>query len=159
MGIPQEETIMKTRMRFATVAALLALALMGSASQMSAQQVRLTARRNKVINGIEAQLRGDYRENTTPTRLNADVENINIPVGTPVAFCLLQNGVKTLVGVGKVALVGGIPVATVDLAVTDGDPVPNVNAGDVLQTRQRTVAPFNPNPGCAAPLLISAAFQ
>jgi hypothetical protein len=25
--------------------------------------------------------------------------------------------------------------------------------------RQRTVAPFNPNPGCAAPLLISAAFQ
>lgn len=150
---------MKTRMRFATVAMLLALAVVGTASQVWAQQVRLSARKNKVINGIEAQLRGDYRENTNPTRLNGDLENINIPVGTPVAFCLLQNGVKTLVGVGKIALVGGIPVATVDLAVTDGDTVPNVNAGDVLQTRQRTVAPFNPTPGCGAPLLISAAFQ
>ena len=150
---------MKTRMRFATVAALLVLAVMASASQMWAQQVRLSARKNKVINGIEAQLRGDYRENTTPVRFNSDLENINIPVGTPVAFCLLQNGVKTLVGVGKIALVGGIPVATVDLNVNDGDTVPNVNAGDVLQARQRPIAPFNPNPGCGAALLISAAFQ
>ena len=150
---------MKTRMRFATVAALLVLTVMSSASQMWAQQVRLSARRNKIINGIEAQLRGDYRENTNPIRFNADLENINIPVGIPVAFCIFQNGVNTLVGLGKIALVGGIPVATVDLAVSDGDTVPNVNAGDVLQARQRTVAPFNPNPGCAAPLLSAAAFQ
>lgn len=141
------------------VAALLALAVMSSASQSWAQQVRLSARTKKIINGVETQLRGDYRENTSPVRLNSDLENINIPVGTPVAFCVLQNGVKTLLGVGKVALVGGVPVASVDLAATDGDVIPNVNAGDVLQARQRTVAPFNPNPGCGAALLVSAAFQ
>ncbi|MBZ5681081.1 MAG: hypothetical protein LAO24_13345 [Acidobacteriia bacterium] len=150
---------MNFKMRFATVAAVLVLTVMGSASEMWAQQVRLTACKNRVINGIEAQLRGDYRERTSPVRLNADLENINIPVGTPVAFCLLQNGVKTLIGVGKVAMIGGVPVATVDLAATDGDFVPNVNAGDVLQARQRNVAPFNPNPGCGAAMLISAAFQ
>ena len=71
--------------------------------------MRLTARRTKTINGIDAQLRGDYRERTVPVRLNADLEDINIPLGQPVAFCLLQNGVRTLIGVGQVALIGGIP--------------------------------------------------
>jgi hypothetical protein len=135
---------------------------MGSANQMwaqQAQQVQLKARTNRVINGIEAELRGDYRESASPIRLNSDLENINMPVGTPVAFCLLQNGVKTLLGVGKIAVVGGVPQATVELAASDGDMVPKVNVGDVLQARQRIVAPFNPNPGCGAPLLVSAAFK
>ena len=69
-----------------------------------AQQTRLSARKNKVINGIEAQLRGDYREKSSPSRLNSELEDINIPVGTKVAFCLVQDGVKTLVGVGQVAM-------------------------------------------------------
>ena len=97
---------MKTKMRFATVAALLVLTIMSSASQSWAEQTRLRARKNKVVNGIEAELRGDYRENNAPIRLNSDLEQINIPAGTPVAFCLVQNGVSTLLGVGKVALVG-----------------------------------------------------
>jgi hypothetical protein len=150
---------MNTRIRFAGVAAVLVMAIMASASQMSAQQVRLSARKNKVINGIEAELRGDYREKTNPIRLNAELDNINIPVGTPVAFCMLQNGVKTLIGVGKVALVGGIPVAQVELSANDGDAVPNVNAGDVLQARQRKVQPFKTSPSCGTGLLVSAAFQ
>ncbi len=148
-----------TRIRFASLAAVLVLAIMASASQMWAQQVRLSARKNKIINGIEAQLRGDFRANQNPVRLNAELENINIPVGTRVAFCLLQNGVKSLIGVGQVALVGGIPTASVELAVNDGDVVPNVNAGDVLQARQRKIAPFKTNPTCGTGLLVAAAFQ
>ena len=150
---------MNTKMRFATVAALLVLTIMSSASQSWAEQTRLRARKNKVVNGIEAELRGDYRENNAPIRLNSDLEQINIPAGTPVAFCLVQNGVSTLLGVGKVALVGGVPVASVELTASDGDVVPSVNPGDVLQARQRSVAPFNPHPGCGAALLVSAAFQ
>jgi hypothetical protein len=159
MGISQEDN-MNTKIRFASLAAVLAVAVMGSASQTWAQQVRLGARKNKVINGIEAQLRGDYRERANiSVRLNADLENINIPVGKKVAFCLLQNGAKTLVGVGQVAMVAGVPVASVELAATDGANVPNVNTGDVLQARQTKIAPFRANPGCGAPLLVSAAFQ
>lgn len=150
---------MNTKIRLAGLAAVMVLAIMASATQMSAQQVRLSARKTKVINGIEAQLRGDYREKGSPIRLNSELENINIPVGTRVAMCLLQNGVKTLIGVGQVTLVGGIPTASVELATTDGDTVPKVFAGDVLQTRQRKVAPFKTNPTCGSPLLVSAAFQ
>ncbi len=150
---------MKAKIRFAGVAAVLVVAIMASASPMWAQQVRLSARKNKVINGIEAELRGSYRERANPIRLNAELDNINIPVGTPVAFCMLQNGVKTLIGVGDVALIGGIPVAEVQLSANDGDTVPKVNAGDVLQARQRKAPPFKANPTCGTALLISAAFQ
>ena len=145
------------KMRLASTA-LLVLAIMSAASAW-AQNVRLSARKNKIINGIEAQLRGDFRANPNPSRLNAELENINIPVGTKVAFCLLQNGVKSLIGVGKVTLVGGIPTASVELNVNDGDVVPNVSAGDVLQARQRKVAPFKASPTCGTALLVSAAFQ
>lgn len=150
---------MNTRIRFAAVAAVMVMALMATTSQAWAQQVRLSARKNKVINGIEAQLRGDYREKGSPIRLNSELENINIPVGTPVAFCLLQNGVKTLLGVGKVAMVGGVPTASVELATNDGDTVPFVKAGDVLQARQKKVAPFKTNPTCGTGTLVAAAFQ
>lgn len=148
-----------TTVRLASLAAVAILSFVCSASPMWAQQVRLSARKNKVVNGIEAQLRGDYRERTNPIRLNAELENINIPVGTKVAFCLLQNGVKTKIGVGQVAVVGGIQVAEVELAASDGDAVPNVSAGDVLQARQAKTSPFKTSPGCGSPLLVSAAFQ
>jgi len=147
------------KIRLAGVAAALVLAIMASGSAAWAQQTRLSARKNKIINGIEAQLRGDYRARANPIRLNADLENINVPVGTKVAFCLLQDGVKSLVGVGRVAMVGGIPTASVELAANDGDTVPTVSAGDVLQARQRKTAPFNANPTCGTALLVSAAFQ
>ena len=50
-------------------------------------------------------------------------------------------------------------MATIDLAVTDGDTVPNVNAGDVLEAHQSAVAPFRAHPGCGAPGLLAAAFR
>ena len=153
---------MNTRIRFARLAALLVVAMMASIGQTWAQQskqVRLRARQDKAINGIEAELRGDYRESSAPIRLNAELEEINIPVGTPVAFCLLQNGVKTKIGVDQVAMVVGIPTASVELSANDGDTVPKVNAGDVVQAHQSKKAPFKTNPGCGSPLLVSAAFQ
>ena len=151
---------MNTKNRLASLTMMLVMVVMGTNSQMWADsEVRLSARKSKIINGFEAQLRGDYREQVTPIRLNSELEKINLPVGTPVAFCLLQNGVNTLLGVGHVAMVGGVPTASVELAATDGDTVPKVKAGDVLQARQRPSAPFNPNPGCGSALLIFAPFQ
>lgn len=146
--------------RFAGMAALAVLTIMSFASQASAKDVRLAARKNKEINGLEAQLRGDYRErNASPQRLNSELENINIPIGTQVAFCLVQDGVKTKIGTGQVQDVGGVQVASFELNTNDGDSVPKVNAGDVLQARQSKIAPFKSNPGCGAPLLIAAPFK
>jgi hypothetical protein len=152
---------MKSIIRSAGVASIMLVALMATATQTwaQAQEVRLRARQNKAINGIEAELRGDYREKGSPIRLNSELENINLPVGTKVAFCLLQNGVKSLIGVGQVRLIAGIPMASVELEANDGDSVPTVSVGDVLQARQKKVAPFKANPTCGSALLVSGAFQ
>lgn len=147
--------------RFAAIAALVLLGV-GSISQAWAQDakdLRLAARKNVTINGFEAQLRGDYRESGTPTRLNAELEHINIPLGTKVAFCTVRNGVSTLVGVGTVRTVGGVLTASVELNVNDGEVVPNIDAGNLLQARQRSAAPFIKNPTCGSQLMISAPFQ
>jgi hypothetical protein len=159
LGNSTSEDIMKSRMNLLNLAAILALGIATSAGSAWGQQVRLSARQNKVINGVEAELRGDYRENGSPSRLNAELENVNIPVGTKVAFCMLQSGVKTLIGIGKVAMVAGRPTAEIELSANDGDTVPKVIAGDVLQARQKKAAPFKANPTCGSTLLLSAAFQ
>jgi hypothetical protein len=147
------------RVRFASLAALVIMGIVCSASPLWGQEIRLRARQNKVINGFEAELRGDFRATANPTRLNAELERINIPVGTRVAFCLVQNGVKSKIGVARVRMIGGVRVAEVELTINDGDAVPNVSAGDILQARQSKQAPFLPSPGCGAPLLISATFR
>jgi hypothetical protein len=149
-----------TSKRFAALAVLTVLGLMSFVSQASAQDVRLRARATKVINGLETELRGDYRErNSSPNRLNSELENINIPVGTKVAVCLVQDGVTTKIGSATVADVAGRNVASLELEANDGDFVPKVKAGDVLQTRQNSKAPFKSNPGCNARLLIAAPFK
>lgn len=151
---------MNTRIRFVSQAMILAMAVIGASSQLWADdQVRLRARQNKIINGFQAELRGDYREESGPSRLNAELEKINIPVGAPVAFCLVQNGVKSLIGVGHVVRVGGIPVAQIELEANDGDSVPKVFAGDILESHQRTAAPFIAHPNCGSPILLSAPFR
>ena len=144
-----------------TLAALLLLSVLGS-SEVWAQNIELGVHKNKIINGFEAELRGDYREsNGAPTRLTAQLEHINIPVGTPIAFCIQDSLtlVKTKIGVGKVRLVGGIPKAEVELRTSDGDPVPKVTVGDKLQARQNAVAPFKATPGCGTHLLLAGPFK
>jgi len=150
-----------SNIRFAGLAVALMVVLIGTSSMwgQDAQSTRLVVRRNKVINSVEAQLRGDYRADSAPTRLNSELENINVPIGVPVAFCLIQNGVSMRLGVGKVALVGGIRTAMVELSARDGDIVPTVNAGDILVARQSARPPFRANPGCGAPVLVGGFFQ
>ena len=153
---------MNQRIRFASLAIMSVMAVIGTAGLVYAdnqQQLELRARQNKQINGFETELRGDYRERVGRDRLNAELEKINLPVGTPVAFCLVHNGVQSLIGVANVARVGGILEAEIELESQDGDAVPTVRAGNLLQARQRTTAPFNPSPTCGEVLLLSAPFQ
>lgn len=150
------------RKHFITLVSLLALTVLGSASQIWAQSLELGVRKNKIINGFEAELRGDYREsNGVPNRLTAELDHINIPVGTPIAFCVQDSAtlVKTKIGVGKVRRIAGIPTAEVELRINDGDFVPRITVGDKLQAHQSAVAPFRTSPGCGAPLLVSGSFQ
>lgn len=149
------------RKHLIAITILLALTVLGS-SQLWAQSLELGVHQNKIINGLQAELRGDYQENNgVPNRLTAELDHIKIPVGTPIAFCLQDSVtlIKTKVGVGKVRLLAGVRTATVELRTNDGQFVPKVTVGDTLQARQSAVAPFRTSPGCGAPLLISGKFQ
>jgi hypothetical protein len=150
---------MNTRNRFASIAMMSVMVVIGVSSQMWAdQQTRFRARENKLINGFETELRGDYRESHSPDRLNVELEKINLPAGTKVAFCLLHDGVKSLIGVSTVGIEGGVSVAELELEATDGDMVPKVVVGDVLQARQRIAAPFLASPNCVSNQLVAAPF-
>jgi hypothetical protein len=154
----------------------LSLATVGSQSRLMAapnsgtderdpdQGVRLRARAERVIKGIEAELRGDFRRQNgghddqgRRKELRGELENINLPGGTEISFCLATSN-------------GSIPLAAVKLGHHDdeqrsaefefesqnGDNVPNVVAGDKLEARNGA------NSGkadCSAPLLISARFH
>jgi hypothetical protein len=153
---------MNKRISFASLAIMSVMAVIGTTGLVYAdnqQQLELRARQNKQINGFETELRGDYRERVGRDRLNAELEKINLPVGTPVAFCLVHNGVRSLIGVANVARVGGTLEAEIELESQDGDAVPTVKAGNLLQAHQRAAAPFNPSPTCGEVLLLSAPFQ
>jgi hypothetical protein len=122
---------------------------------------RLRAHGQAPINGIEAQLEGDFRRTLSPfrERLDAELKNIHLPLGTPVAFCLVTNAGTTRLHLGKVHLENGIKVAELDLDTNDGNSVPQVHAGARIQTHQKKMAPFNSNPTCGSPLLVGATFQ
>jgi hypothetical protein len=154
---------MTSKIRFASLAMMSVMAVLGTTNQVWAdkgqQQLELKARQNKQINGFEAELRGDYRERPGRDRLNAELEKINIPAGTPVAFCVLHNSAQILIGVANVAKVGGVLQVQIELEGEDGDAVPKIVAGNSLQAHQQTTAPFSPNPTCGDATLISASFK
>jgi hypothetical protein len=151
----------------ATILTLVVLIIAGSAvlvSRMSAEdngELRFRARGEAAINGIEAELRGDFRVASSPfrERLSAELQNINIPLGTAVAFCLVRSTGITRVRVARVKLQAGIKVAEFDLDTNSGNVVPTVQTGDRIQTRQSRTAPFNSAPTCGSPLLVSATFR
>jgi hypothetical protein len=146
---------MNTKMRFAGLAVILAMAV----SMVADQGLRLSARQNKQINGFQAELRGDYREkNGSPDRLNSEIDKINLPSGVPVAFCLVQSGTASLIGMGKVARTGGVPSVEVELSGNDGDTIPKVAVGDFLEAHQQPAKPFLRNPTCTSPVLMTATF-
>jgi hypothetical protein len=153
---------MNNKLRFASLAILSVMAVLGTTRLLHAdnqQQLELKARQNRQINGFETELRGDYRERVGRDRLNAELEKINLPVRTPIAFCLVHAGIQSPIGIANVLKAGGIFEAEIELESQDGDTVPTVKAGDLLQAHQRATAPFNPNPTCGETLLLSAPFR
>lgn len=147
------------RNRSVFIGGTIVLLIAASVASWAASTIRLRARANALINGITAQLRGDFRSSGTPIRLNSELEMVNLPVGTRVAFCLVQGGAPTQLGTGRVLVLAGVRTAFVELTANDGDFVPATFAGDKLQARQRKTAPFLSAPNCSSPLLVSATFQ
>lgn len=143
------------------VAAMMVAGAIPTAFGEDDSTTRLRAHGQAAINGIETELTGDFRTTLSPfrQRLDGELHNIHLPLNTPVAFCLVRSTGTTRLKVARVHLESGIKVAELDLDTNNGNVVPHIQAGDRLQTRQSRTAPFNSNPTCGSPLLVSATFQ
>jgi len=139
---------------------VVALALVSSAVLMASagansggsNEIRLRAQGLAAINGIEAQLQGDFRSSAARQRLSGELKNINLDLGTDISFCLDSGGVTSLQATAPVQAVAGVNIAAFELDTNYWVVVPAVVAGDVLEAHQGTG-------DCSAPLLISAKFQ
>src|SRR5262249_42519658 len=98
-------------------------------------EVELSARGEAVINGVEAELRGNFEQRPDRTRLDGQLENINIPVGSAISFCLMHGGQTTPLAVGSVQLQNEGRGAEFHIRTDQGQNPPNVQIGDVLQAR------------------------
>jgi hypothetical protein len=119
-------------------------------------QIRLRARGSEVVNDVVAELNGDFRVDGSRQRLEAELENIALPLGTPISFCLVCGTVDTPVATGKVKLKGQLKVAEFELDTNDGDVVPNVALADKIEARKGVSAGAA---DCSKPLLVSVTFQ
>jgi hypothetical protein len=118
-------------------------------------EVRLSARGQAVINGIEAELRGSFERRPDRTRLDGQLENISLPVGSAISFCLMQ-GVNTIpLAVGIIQLQDQRREAEFHIRTDEGQNPPSVQVGDVLQARDGANANL---PDCSRPLLVTGMF-
>jgi hypothetical protein len=116
--------------------------------------VDLRARAEAVINGVQVELRGKFEREPQETHLDGELDDMNLPVGSAISFCLVQ-------GMSTIPLAVGIVQeedqrkAQFELRSDHGQNPPNVQVGNVLQARDGA----NGNMAdCMRPLLLSATF-
>lgn len=132
------------RIHAALAAALLTLAISHSVraehgGKNQAQETRLRARlTGPAIQGVTPEGSGDFRMETNRTRLQVEVEHVNLPAGT-VLTVLLQSGAGAPVQIGQITL-SATGFGELELESDHGATVPAVNKGDVLSVANGTTA-------------------
>lgn len=121
---------------------------------MSAE-VQLSARGEMVISGVQAELRGQFERRPDRTRLDGQLEDINLPVGSAISFCLMQGGQTIPLAVGIIQLQDQRREAEFHIRTDQGQNPPNVQAGDVLQARDGANVTMA---DCSRPLLVAGTF-
>jgi hypothetical protein len=118
-------------------------------------EIRLRARGAAVINGVEAELRGNFEIRPDRTRLDGELEDVNLPVGFAVSFCLVQGSNTIPLAVGIVTLEDDRKEAEFHIRTDEGQTPPTVQIGDILQARDGANGSV---PDCSLPLLVTGTF-
>jgi hypothetical protein len=138
--------------------AFLSLAATGcGGSRDPAAETDLQAKAQAMINGMQAELDGQFRIETDDRRLRAELDNANLAMSTPVSFCLVTSAGSTPLTAVQIVPGKGQGFAAVQLDSQAGQAVPSVIAGNKLEARQGAMASGMAD--CSAPLLLSATFQ
>lgn len=117
-------------------------------------EVELQADVKATINGMQAELKGQFRIELGSKRLRGELDNSGFPMGTAISFCLVNSTGTTPLEAPQIDAQG---VAQFELNTQNRQTVPQVNSGDKLEARQGATSSATAD--CSAPLLISATFQ
>jgi hypothetical protein len=151
---------MKAGFALSTIALAQLLTACGGGGDPAAQ-TGLQAKAQAMVNGMQAEMDGQFHNEMEGKDLKAELDNANIATGTPISFCLVKaSGSMPLAAPQIVSQMGmgmGQDVAEFELNSGMGQAVPNVVAGDKLEARQGAMASGMAD--CGAPLLVSATFQ
>jgi len=129
--------------------------LLGSCGSMDpAREIELQATAQANINGMQAELKGQFRIEAEGQRLRGELDNSGFTMGTAISFCLVKPTVTTPLAAPQTDAQG---VAQFELNTQNGQTVPRVNSGDKLEARQGAMSSGTAD--CSAPLLVSATFQ
>src|SRR4029077_18081609 len=129
--------------------------LLGSCGSMDpAREIELQATAQANINGMQAELKGQFRIEAEGQRLRGELDNSGFTMGTDISFCLVKPTVTTPLAAPQTDAQG---VAQFELNTQNGQTVPRVNSGDKLEARQGAMSSGTAD--CSAPLLVSATFQ
>src|SRR4029077_16154617 len=79
---------------FLTIALSVSLAGCGSAMD-PAGEIELQAQSQANINGVQAELRGQFRIEAEGQRLRGELDNSRLSMGTAISFCLVKPTVTT----------------------------------------------------------------
>jgi hypothetical protein len=120
-------------------------------SSSGGTETRLRAKSVTVIDGIQAELNGDFRSRPGEIRLKGELENVNRPVGSPISFCL--NGAPLAFSTVELEIVN---VAEFSLESKNGATVPTVVAGNTLEAHDGGTTGA---PTCAGTLLATGTFK
>lgn len=94
-------------------------------------QVRLrTNLTGALIRGHRPEGKADFRMENGRTRLNVEVENVNLAAGTVLSVAVIHAGMVT--AVGKIILDSGNPENELELDSQHGDAVPPIASGDII---------------------------
>ena len=122
----------KARPRLLTIAP--SVSLVGCASTMDpAGEIELQAQSQANINGVYAELRGQFRIEAEGQRLRGELSNSGFSMGTAISFCLVKQTVTTPLVAPQTDAQG---VSQFVLNTRIAQTVPRVNVGDKIEARQ-----------------------
>jgi len=119
-----------------------------------AGEMELQATAQATINGMQTELKGQFRIEAEGLRLRGELDNSGFPTATAISFCLVKPTGTTPLVAPQTDAQG---VAQFELNTQNGQTVPRVNSGDKLEARQGAMSSGSAD--CSAPLLVSATFQ
>jgi hypothetical protein len=126
-----KKSIYKNVLRAAAPLAVLLILSQAMPADSHNSEVRLRARlAGSAIGGVNPEGNADFRSDARGrTRLNVEVEHVNLPQGTVLSVSLTHGGTSTVIGHTTLNALG---FGELELNSQDGDSVPAVQTGDVV---------------------------